>query len=77
MRTPISCQYEFVSALAAVNNANQRIVIWSARTRPMRSARMPVTQPPSADDTRAAVASMPASPRVMPHRPISVGMTKL
>jgi hypothetical protein len=53
------------------------MVICSARTRPMRSDRMPAIQPPTAEASSVQVPIMPASALLKPHMPISVGMTKL
>ncbi|MNN66145.1 hypothetical protein D3C81_1817020 [compost metagenome] len=53
------------------------MVSCSVRTRPMRSDRMPATQPPAAEVSSVAVPMKPASAREMPQVAISVGITKL
>jgi hypothetical protein len=60
-----------------VKVANQRMVICSVRTRPIRSATRPAIQPPAAEKSRALVASVPAWPLLRCQRAMSVGMTKL
>jgi hypothetical protein len=63
--------------LRQVKTANQRMVICSVRTRPMRSESRPAIQPPTADSSSALVASRPACVFEMPQPAISVGTTKL
>ncbi len=58
-----------------VKNAYQRMVICSMRTRPIRSASAPATQPPSDDTTYVTVPISPAWVLEMPQAAISVGMT--
>jgi hypothetical protein len=53
------------------------MVICSVRTRPMRSASRPASHPPSAEESSAAVASVPASPALMCHSLRRVGMTNV
>src|ERR1700752_5096452 len=60
-----------------VKPANQAIVIRNINTRPYRSARIPVSHPPTAENSNVQVASNPASAGVNFHNEIKVGMTKL
>ncbi|MBB4517121.1 hypothetical protein GGD68_005924 [Paraburkholderia fungorum] len=76
-RAHSNCEKFCASAHASVNTANQRIVICKVFTRPMRSDSTPAAQPPTAELNSVTVPMSPASPRVMPHVAISVGITKL
>ncbi len=62
---------------STVKTANHRMVICSALTRPMRSDRMPASQPPAAEVSKVTVPIKPASPLDKPQVAISVGITKL
>ncbi len=53
------------------------MVICSIFTRPKRSARVPLNQPPSEEISRVTVPINPASPFEMPQTAITVGITKL
>ncbi len=72
-----NCQKLLVNPLRKVNSANQRMVHCKTRARPKRSASSPASQPPTAEISNAAVPSIPASPLVMCHAAIKLGMTKL
>src|ERR1035437_7999913 len=72
-----NCQKLLVNPLRKVNSANQRMVHCKTRARPKRSANNPASQPPTAGISNAAVPSIPASPLVMCHAAIKLGMTKL
>src|SRR6185436_2617526 len=75
LRVSSSCSYDCVSPDRNVKNANQRIVRRRTVTRPYRSARMPAIQPPTDENNKAAVASVPACACDIAQRPMSVGMT--
>ncbi|MCY1453838.1 hypothetical protein D9M71_708580 [compost metagenome] len=60
-----------------MKKANHSTVSCRVRTRPMRSERIPATQPPTAEAINVLVWIKPASVVVMPQSMISVGMTKL
>lgn len=60
-----------------VDAENHSMVSCSVRTRPIRSASMPASQPPTAEVSSAPVASQPVCAVEMPHSAISAGITKL
>jgi hypothetical protein len=72
-----SCPKSWAKAHRKVKTEYHRIVICSIRTRPKRSAKVPVNQPPNEEINKVTVPISPASPRDSPHNPITVGITKL
>src|SRR5215831_16754070 len=72
-----SCSKFCAKAQRKVKNEYQTMVICSIFTRPKRSARVPLNQPPNDEISRVTVAISPASPFESPHSPITVGITKL
>src|SRR4051794_6438987 len=65
----------WANALRKVAIENQRMVAWSATTRPKRSANAPPAQPPMAPATSVTPPISPASVLLTPNVAISVGMT--
>ena len=72
-----SCSKELVKPHKNVQTANQRMVNCSTFTRPILSARMPASHPPTADVIRVAVAMRPACALLMPQAVIRVGITNV
>ena len=71
----MSCPKLCVNAQMSEKHENHRIVTCSVRTRPIRSARKPASQPPTADDSSVAVTARPALPASTCHSAITVPMT--
>src|SRR5271166_4989991 len=71
-----SCPKDWVKAATKVASANQRIVICSAFTRPIRSDSAPPSQPPMAEVTSVTPPTSPASVWLTPHVAISAGITR-
>ena len=74
VRVASNCQNDCVKPDRKVKIAKVAIVHCSTRMRPWRSARMPASQPPSADEISELVAIIPASLLLRPHVAISVGI---